>query len=272
MSDVTPLSWLEHTIASLEKTDKANTSRRLALTEVARYAFNIDPTLTMSAVVQFTDTYPEAAMHMLNEFCTQNDRGEHFTMTGVSLSALPTRWIQDTSFTHINLSSNLLSSVPSALFQLSQLRSLNLSRNSLRSVPSILKWNCPKLRELDLSFNQLTNQEYSILEGRKSRDVNVDKNLPSREDQRKHITAAQRLLRLTGYNLYPCVCALTRVNISNNTALTQVGFISLSVHLAVCPEVVRHLWVNCCLGRSMCSSQYLCSSHPVLKSHMIFCN
>ena len=224
MTSSSPLSWLEHTMTSLEKLDHTNTSKRVALTQVARYAFNIDPTMAMSAVVRFTDTYPKASLYLLSEFCTQNDKSEHFMMTGVSLTSLPTRWIQDSLLTHINLSNNILTSLPQALFQLSLLRSLNLSHNSLQTIPSVLKWNCPKLRELDLSFNHLTDQDYFILVGRKPRDLNVDKNPPNREDQRKHITAAQRLLRLTGYNLYPCLCALTRVNINNNASLTQVSY------------------------------------------------
>ncbi len=60
-------------------------------------------------------------------------------------------------------------------------------------------------------------------EGRIKREPPIDSNPPSLGKQRIVITAAQALLQLTGYNLYPCLCSITRVSMGHNPALTQVS-------------------------------------------------
>lgn len=214
---------------SLERLDSNNIAKRTALTAVARFVFNLDPTMTMSTIVRYADKYSMASLYLINQFCNQTKDEKHFVMCGVALMTIPLRWIDNSKYTHINLTNNLLTFLPKELFQLSGLRNLNLSHNCLESIPSILSWNCPKLKELDLTYNRLADEKYFILEGRKSRENRLNQNPPNKEVQRDQINAAQRLLRLTGYNLYPCVCSLSKVSISHNINLTQVSYYSTSV-------------------------------------------
>ena len=231
LPETNPVMWLAHTIASLERLDSNNIAKRTSLTTVARFVFNLDPTMTMSTIVRYAEKYSKASLYLINQFCNQTKNDKHFVMCGVALMSIPVRWIDNSKYTHINLTNNLLTFLPKEIFQLSGLRSLNLSHNCLESIPSILKWNCSKLKELDLSFNRLVDERYFILEGRKPRDNRVNKNPPNNEVQRDQINAAQRLLRLTGYNLYPCVCSLSKVSISHNIGLSQVSYL---VHVFWC--------------------------------------
>ncbi len=214
--------WLAHTLVSLERLDGTSAAKKIALMAVARFIFNLDPTMTMSTIVRYAERYPKASLYLINEFCNQTKHAKHFVMCGVALMSIPVRWIDNCKYTHINLTNNLLTSLPKELFQLSGLRNLNVSHNCLESIPTILSWNCPKMKELDISFNRLINEKYHILEGKKSRE-RINQNPPSNAAQRDKINAAQRVLRLTGYNLYPCICSLAKVSIGHNIELTQVS-------------------------------------------------
>ena len=110
------------------------------------------------------------------------------------------------------------------MFRLSTLKGLNVSHNCLGSIPDILKWNCPYLRELNLSFNRLVDTKYCILNRPRNRTEQGMSNAgaPGRADQQAHFDEARRLQHLTGYNLYPCIHSLNWVNLSNNASLTQV--------------------------------------------------
>ena len=216
------MSWLARSMSSLDSLVPEKTAKLKALTEVAKFAYNLDATMSMSTIVRLAEKYPKASLHLLNEFCHQSERKEHFVMSGVALVTLPARWVENKRLTHINISNNLLLALPVELFQEQTLSSLNVSHNCLENLPSILKWNCPKLREIDVSHNRLSDQSFSIFEGKKTRE-RIDRNPPNRPEQQLQITAAQRTLRLTGHNLYPCLCSISRVNISNNPTLSQVG-------------------------------------------------
>ena len=239
--------WLAHTMLSLERLDGTSPAKRTALMAVARFIFNLDPTMTMSTIVRYAERYPKASLFLINEFCSQTKHAKHFVMCGVALMSIPVRWIDNSKYTHINLTNNLLTSLPKELFQLSGLRNLNVSHNCLESIPTILSWNCPKLKELDLSFNRLIDEKYHILEGKKSRE-RINQNPPSNEAQRDKINAAQRVLRLTGYNLYPCICSLAKVSIGHNVELTQVSRSchGVSAHAMVSEMVVWFCGIVVC--------------------------
>lgn len=222
MKESNLVSWLLRSMSTMDPIVKQSSSKLTALTEVAKFAYRLDMTMAMSTIVKMAEKYPNASLYLLNQFGHQSQKQEHFVMTGVALGLLPKSWFENKQITHINVSNNLLLSLPVELFQEPTLCSLNLSHNCLEKLPSILKWNCPKLREIDVSHNRLIDEPFSIFEGKKDRTFTVDKNLPKKTEQRNLITAAQRTLRLTGYNLYPCICSLTRVNISNNPTLSQV--------------------------------------------------
>ncbi len=193
-----------------------------ALQDVAYYLNCVDPTMVMSAMVRSTDKYPQATLTLLKDFCRQSSDPNHLIMTGAALISIPPQWVANAHLSHVKLSNNLLISVPVELFQLATLKGLNLSQNCLERLPRVLTWNCPKLRDLDVSHNRLASQPYTILEGKKNREQPLDAHPPSIGTQRNVIAAAQALLSLTGYNLYPCLCSIARVSISHNPALTQV--------------------------------------------------
>ena len=232
LPELNPVVWLAHTMVSLERLESNNVAKRTALTAVAQFVFNLDPTMTMSTIVRFAEKYSKASLYLINEFCNQSKHERHFVMCGVALMVVPVRWVANSMYTHINLTNNLLTSLPKEIFQLSSLRTLNVSHNCLESIPSILSWNSPKLKELNVSYNRLVDEKYFILEGRKSRENRINRNPPSNEVQRERINEAQRVLRLTGYNLYPCICSLSKVNISHNISLSQVRQLSCLVWCA----------------------------------------
>jgi len=226
MEGSNPVTWLAHAMTSLEMAGLSS-AKTPALMAIAWFAYNLDHTLTMSTIVRLAEKYPKASLHLLDTFCQQGSSAEHLVKSGVALIFLPPSWVTSSCFTHINISNNLLLCLPEELFQMSSLRLLNASHNCIESIPSILKWNCPYLRDLDLSHNRLHNVPYCILEGRNRtadshREREMEKNLPSKEEQRRQITATQRVLRLTGYNLYPCIRSVSRVNISSNPSLSQI--------------------------------------------------
>ena len=220
---------ISHNMASLEQllqpdpTPQQTTPPLQALMGVSRYLYYLDPALVMSVIARGTEEYPWATLTLLKEFCKQSSRDEHLVLSGAALTTIPALWVANSTLTHITLSNNLLISVPDTLFQLSTLQGLDLSHNCLEALPSVLKWNCPKLKELDVAHNRLLTRPYSILEGRRKENQRVDVNPPSRVKQRNVLSAMQSLLNLTGYNLYPCLCGISRVCISHNPALTQVS-------------------------------------------------
>ena len=245
--DLDPMTLLGYTLASLEEKLLASPpssfsssssspfsssspshpcSSKLtdSLLSVAYYLYYMDTDQVMGILVRCTPNYPRATLHLLREFSHQSHHQQHFLLSGVGLLSFPAKWVALTAFlTHIKVSKNLLTSIPDEVFQISTLQGLNLSHNCLESIPGVLKWNCPKLKELDVSYNRLVRRPYCILEGRRNREANLDTNLPSIGKQRDVISAAQALLTLTGYNLYPCLCSISRVNISHNPSLNQVG-------------------------------------------------
>lgn len=210
-------------MSSMDAIVSQPSSKLTALTQVAQFAYTLDTTMAVSTIVRMADKYPNASLYLLKQFCHHNPKEEHFIMSGVALVTLPRDWTYGKRITHINLSNNLLLSLPDELFQEPTLCSINIAHNCLGKLPSVLKWNCPKLREIDVSHNRLSNEPFSIFEGKKDRSFVIDKKPLKKAEQQNMLTAAQRTLRLTGYNLYPCLCSLSRVNIGHNTTLGQVN-------------------------------------------------
>lgn len=170
------------------------------------------------------NTHPQVSLDLINRFRPQGQSDNHFVKSGLALFSVPVSWVQNRHFTHINLSNNLLLELPEELFQLSTLKGLDISHNCLGSVPDILKWNCPNLRELNLSFNRLVDTTYCILNRPRNREDRrtLGGGSPARPDQQAHYDEARRLYFLTGYNLYPCVHSLNWVCLNSNASLTQV--------------------------------------------------
>ena len=226
VTQINSMHLMSHCIASLERTlqnDSALTTPPELLMGVASYLYHMDTTMILSVIARLAQEFPQACLKLLKEFCKQSTKESHLILSGAALVSIPPRWVANTSLTHVKLSGNLLLALPEELFQVASLQTLNVSRNCLEKLPSVLKWNCPKLKELDVSHNRLLTQPYGILEGRKNREQKVDANPPSIGKQRNVLNAVQSLLNLTGYNLYPCICSITRVSISHNPGLTQVG-------------------------------------------------
>ena len=228
VTDISPAQLTTTTLASLEDCLTADSTPNATPTsntfqDVAYYLYCVEPTMVMSTIARSAEKYPQASLKCLKEFCKQSSDPNHLVMTGAALVSVPPQWVDHTHLTHVKLSNNLLTSVPVELFQLASLKGLNLSHNCLEQVPGVLTWNCPKLRDLDVSYNRLVSQPYTILEGKKNRGQALDSHPPSIGTQRNVIAAAQALLNLTGYNLYPCLCSIARVSISHNPALKQVS-------------------------------------------------
>ena len=201
VGDTDPSVWLNLAMANLEQEGVLG-AQSPALLEVARFAYNLDPTFCQSAIVRLAEKYPHSSLILLHELCGQHGHSEnHFIKSGLSLISLPSSWIQNPKITFIDLSGNLLSSVPDDLFKLPQLTQLNISHNRIASIPSILVWNCPLLRSLDLSHNKLADTPYELLV------------------QQPGVSPEQKK---TGFNLHARVRSLTTVTISHNTLLTNV--------------------------------------------------
>ena len=210
--------------------DSYNHSPRAPLEDnmlsLAQYLYHLDPAATLSVLVRLAEQYPFSSLLLIREFHCGGQishNNKHFFLCDVGLTSVPEQWVSHAHLTHIKLDHNHLSCVPTGLFQLPALQRLNLSHNCLEAIPEVLCWNVPKLKELDISHNRLVSQPYVILEGRRPKQRNLDANPPSIGKQSRVIAAAQALLSLTGYNLYPCLCSLTKVSINHNPSLNQVG-------------------------------------------------
>lgn len=223
VTECNPVGWLTCVMASLQQQspDSPVTPNLLSITE---YLYNLDPTIFLSTVVRMTKTYPQISLDLINKFRPQGQSKDHLVKSGLALFSIPVSWIQNGTVTHINLSNNLLLELPEEILKISTLKGLNVSHNCLGSIPDILKWNCPYLRELDLSFNRLVDTKYCILNRSRDRSDSgmSHSGAPARADQQAHFDEAKRLYHLTGYNLYPCIYSLNWVNLSNNASLSQI--------------------------------------------------
>ena len=229
------MEWITCLVASLhqQSPDSAQTPDLLPVVE---YLYNLSPTLFLSTIVRLALTYPRVSLDLINRFRPQGQSEDHFVKSGLGLVSVPAPWVQTSCFTFINISNNLLLKLPEFLFQLATLRGLDVSHNCLDAVPNILKWNCPHLRELNLSFNRLVNTKFYILNQSRSKPSGK---IPAGDSPRNplnemHFSETKRLCNLTGYNLYPCIHSLNWVNLSNNESLSQVPeWVCILPHLSL---------------------------------------
>ena len=178
MDELNCMELFTHTIASIEEQLKGISSpsppKSLdCLMSVAYYLFFVDSAVVMSLIVRITSKFPKASLKLLSEFSKQNQHENTLVLTEISLVSIPIQWVERAPLTQIKLNHNLLISVPDAMFQIATLQRLDISHNSLDAIPSVLKWNCPKLKELNVSYNRLLSVPYEILEGQKRRDFMV---------------------------------------------------------------------------------------------------
>ena len=199
------------------------------LLDIAELVYNLDHTHSMETVKASITTTPRSALLVLSKFVNQfNRRYEQAHLSRQSLTILPSQCVSDTLYTHINISHNELKSLPEELFQLQNLQYLDASHNVVEKLPSVLRWNCPKLKELNVSSNQLTDERKGIIRGAtERRHSHVETDDP-------HSIPQQRVLQLTTHNLYSCVFSLTHVHIGHNPKLTRVP-----EWVCVLPHLVR---------------------------------
>ena len=226
--DPQPLKWLEYILEVLE--NKSCTDHIVkSLLEIAELAYNLDKQPVMDYIRSKWSIAPRAAplitSKLINPF---NTKPEQLLLPRQGLTVLSPSSIADTSYTHISLSGNQLGSVPEELFQLRSLETLDLSHNSLEKVPSLLRWNCPKLRELNLSFNCLTDPQRGMIRR------NTERRQSSFDDEDRHAEPQRKVLQLTTHNMYPCIHSLINVDLSQNPKLTQVPeWVCVLPHLVI---------------------------------------
>ena len=196
------------------------------LLEIVELTYHLDKQNCLDYVRSQLPMQPTACLLTLNHVCQQtlptnnatNRNSQYLLLDNMKLQLLPAPGVANTAFTQISLAGNSLESIPEELMQLSLLTTLNLSRNDLEQFPSVLRWNCPKLRELNLSHNRLVDSSEKLLKQR-TRGQNVDFMGDSAD---KHSQPQQKLLHLTGQNLYPCIYSLKMVDLSHNPRLSQL--------------------------------------------------
>lgn len=226
--DPQPLKWLEYILEVLD--NKSCTDHIVkSLLEIAELAYNLDKQPVMDYVTSKWSIAPRAAPLVTSKFINPfNTKPEQLLLPRQGLTVLSPSSIADTSYTHISLSGNQLGAVPEELFQLRSLETLDLSHNSLEKVPPLLRWNCPKLRELNLSFNCLTDPHRGMIRR------HTERRQSSFEDEDRHAEPQRKVLQLTSHNIYPCIHSLINVDLSQNPKLTQVPeWVCVLPHLVI---------------------------------------
>ena len=188
------------------------------LLEIVELTYNLDKQTCLDYVLSQLPIQPTACLLALNHVSDSTNRNsQYLLLDNMNLQLLPAPGVANTAFTQISLAGNSLENIPEELMQLSFLTTLNLSHNNLEQYPSILRWNCPKLRDLNLSHNKLLDSSEKLL--KQMRRANVDYMADSAD---RHSQPQQKLLQLTGHNLYPCVYSLKTVDLSHNSRLSQL--------------------------------------------------
>lgn len=226
--DPQPLKWLEYILEVLD-TKSCIDHIVKSLLEIAELAYNLDKQSVMDYVTSKWSIAPRAVPLITSKFINPfNTKPEHLLLSRIGLTALSPSSIADSFYTHISLSGNQLGTVPEELFQLRSLETLDLSHNSLEKVPSLMRWNCPKLRELNLSFNCLTDPQRGVIRRL------AERRQSSFEDEDRHAEPQRKVLQLTSHNIYPCIHSLINVDLSWNPKLTQVPeWVCVLPHLVI---------------------------------------
>jgi serine/threonine protein kinase len=189
----------------------------IKLLDIIQLMCNLDKGSVNEYIQDQWDSTPRAVLLVLCKLSyPDNVTPEELILRGQGLVSLPSASIADGRFTHVSLEGNYLTAVPVELFQLQSLEMLDLSHNIIEKVPSILKWNCPKLHLLDLSYNQLREEKGTTI---------IQRSLTRRESLGpidKNSVSQQKVLHLTTHNMYSCVHSLNDVNLGHNPELLQV--------------------------------------------------
>lgn len=188
---------------------------------VAELICSIDRQLTVNLVVSLVEKFPNGSLIALSKlFRPSNMLPQHLFLQNVGImNFLPSAFC-DSHFSFISLSHNALKHVPQGLFQLQLLTGLDLSHNLLESLPPILEWNCPRLKELDVSHNNLIDSAGEIIKNsliRINPGVVCTPGMP-----REHAEPDQKLFKLTGHHFYACIHSLNSVNLSKNEELSEI--------------------------------------------------
>ena len=214
------MEWLKIVLEALNPlwcTDKL-VPRLLATAELFQDVMG--PERAMEYVKSQMAVFPRGVLIVLGRFTNVfNKNPQSLHLSDSNIQELPPGGIAETRYTHVSLPFNSLKSVPEELFQLQSLLTLNLSNNNISKVPPVIRWNCPKLKELDLSHNKLVNVPLGLFKG-----VNQGKriSLHAGVSNETHAAPQRMVLRLTGQNLYPCIHSLASVDISHNPSLSRV--------------------------------------------------
>ena len=212
-----PRNWIEEVFKRLSSLTVTHPTVP-SLLEIAEFAYNLDSQTCLDYVLSQLSLHPTACLIALNHLSDPtNPSPQHLLLENMKLKSIPAAGVTNAAFTHICLARNDLESVPEELMQLSLLTALDLSHNKLQEYPSVLRWNCPKLRELKLSHNNLLDTSEKLLK-RTGGAAGGYSSLPTD----RHSQPQQKLLQLTGHNLYPCVYSLASVDLSHNPRMARV--------------------------------------------------
>ena len=198
----------------------------------AELIYNLEPKTSKEFVLSQISTFPRSSLMVLARFNNLfNKNPQLLILPHINLQVLSPLSIAEMRYSHISLSYNRLISIPEELMQLQSLITLNLSNNQIEEIPSIIRWNCPKLREFNLSHNLLVDVPYSLFKGgNQGRRISVHAGVSNET----HAAPQRMVLRLTGHNLYPCIHSMMSVDISHNPKLTRVPeWVCVLPHLAL---------------------------------------
>ena len=228
--DPKPQKWLKSVLKALE--NKCCTDKDvLSLLTTAELAYNLERQESIQYVLSEVSEHPRGALLVLSKFFFPfNKNPQQLLLPEAGLTSLSPSSVAESRFTHISLAYNKLSSIPEALLQLQSLLTLNLSNNSISRMPSILRWNCPKLRELNLSQNQLVDGPTGLFKSVTGRRVSLYEGI----SDESHVLPQRKIIQMTGQNLYPCIHSLISVDLSHNSKLTKVPeWVCVLPHLAL---------------------------------------
>lgn len=209
------------------------------LLEIIELAHNLNASQCVDYLNTCWEATPRATLLGLSKVNNPfNKCYEHLCYTRQSLTVLPPLAISDTSYTHICLSSNKLKILPEEIFQLRSLQALDVSHNLIEKLPSFLRWNCPKLKELILSHNNLIDERRGIIRqattmGGGGVSTGRRHSYATEEtDGNHHLQPQHKVLQITGQNMYSCVFSLIDVDLSFNPKLSKVPeWVSVLPHL-----------------------------------------
>ena len=191
------------------------------LLSVAELLYDVDHQLSFDFVMSLVKKYSSSSLILLSKLLRPlNMFPQHLLLQNIGKANFLPSKLCDSHFSYISLSHNQLQHIPQGLFQLQFLVGLDLSHNSLKSLPSVLEWNCPRLKDLDVSHNNLIDSANELI---KNSSARLNPGVACITDMPKeHAEPELKLFKLTGHRFYPCIHSLSSVNLSNNKSLSKV--------------------------------------------------